>query len=280
MITKVYPEFANIDRKYSEEENFPVWDGFEVVVGGERVMGYTMAAGGPKDVLHPAVVLLHGFPGHTQNTDISAALMRSGITTINPHYRGCWGSDGNYSFTGNIEDATAIAKKVRSKEFCEQYQIDPDNIFFVGHSIGGFTTINTMRRVPWIRGGVCIAPYDMAYYWEKGDLKPFEWLLTTSDHLHVSSPTSLYENARDNLQDVLFAASRAGLVNRNLYFIGGAKDPLAPPKEMIEPLYNYLKDHHTEGDLKYDLLDTDHDFMDYRIEIASKIAHWIAKIVG
>ena len=280
MSTKVFPEYANLDRKYAPDEDFPVWDGFEVVVDGERVMGYTMAAGGPKDIKHPAVVLLHGFPGHTQNTDISAALMRCGITTINPHYRGSWGSDGNYRFTGNIEDAIAIAEKVRSPEFAEHYNIDPENIFFVGHSIGGFTTINTLRRVPWIKGGVCIAPYDTAYYWATGDLKPFKWLLTTSDHLHVASPTALYENARDNWQDVLFAASREGLMGRNLYFIGGARDSLAPPKEMIEPLYQYLKSHGSTGVVDYDLLDTDHDFMDFRIDISAKIASWIAKIVG
>ena len=279
MCTRVFPEFANLDRKYTSEESFPSWDGFEVIVDGERVMGYTMAAGGPKDVKHPAVVLLHGFPGHTQNTDISAALMRCGITTINPHYRGCWGSDGNYRFTGNIEDAVAVANKVRSPEFAEHYNIDTDNIFYVGHSIGGFTTINTMRQIPWIKGGVCIAPYDMAYYWERGEMEPVQWLLSTSDHLHVSAPSALYENARDNWQDVLFASCREKLMGRNLYFIGGAKDIIAPPKKMIEPLYHFLKEHNSSGVVEYDLLETDHDFMDYRIEISAKIACWIAKMV-
>lgn len=280
MKTKVFPEYANLDRKYSQEEDFPVWDGFEVLVEGERVMGYTMAAGGPKEIRHPAVVLLHGFPGHTQNTDIAAALMRCGITTVTPHYRGSWGSDGNYRFTGNIQDAIAVAEKLRSPEFAEQYNVDPDNIFFVGHSIGGFTTVNTLRRVPWIKGGVCIAPYDLGYYWEKGELEPFHWLLTTSDHLHVASPDSLYENARDNWRDLIFSASREGLMGRNLYFIGGVKDSIAPPQLMIEPLVRALKEQGGSGVVDYDLLDSDHDFMDYRIEISAKIVNWIAKIVG
>ena len=69
-------------------------------------------------------------------------------------------------------------------------------------------------------------------------------------------------------------------MGRNLYFIGGARDSLAPPKEMIEPLYQYLKSHGSTGVVDYDLLDTDHDFMDFRIDISAKIASWIAKIVG
>ena len=55
---------------------------------------YRAAGAGP----HPTMLLLHGFPGNEQNLDLAQAVRRAGWTVLTLHYRGSWGSPGNFSF--------------------------------------------------------------------------------------------------------------------------------------------------------------------------------------
>ena len=64
-----------------------------------------------------------------------------------------------------------------------------------------------------------------------------------------------------------------------MYFIGGAKDFLAPPATMIEPLFNQMKAHQTTAKQKYDLVDSDHGFSDMRIKLSRMVGEWIASLV-
>ncbi len=253
----------------------PVWDGFELPVKGERVLGCTLAAGGPRDARQPAAILLHGFPGHTQNTDLAAALMRCGITAVCPHYRGSWGSDGCYRFTGNIEDAVAVAEALRSPAFAERYRIDTGSIFLVGHSIGGFTALHAMSRLPWIRGTVCLAPYDPASFFQRGETAPLRELLAESGHVHARSPEALLEDVQAHWRELLFPALADRLRGRSLCLIGAKRDTVAPPEQMIEPLLRELTATGGADALRYELLDTDHSFTDCRIALADRIVRWI-----
>jgi dipeptidyl aminopeptidase/acylaminoacyl peptidase len=51
---------------------------------------YIAAGAGP----HPAVILLHGFPGNEKNLDLAQAIRRSGYNVLYFDYRGSWGSPG------------------------------------------------------------------------------------------------------------------------------------------------------------------------------------------
>lgn len=93
------------------------------------------------------------------------------------------------------------------------------------------------------------------------------------------SPTSLFDNALACYKDLAFSQAYEDLKDRNLYFIGGAKDFLAPPATMIEPLFNKLKAHKTTAVQKYDLLPSDHSFNDRRIELCTMVGEWIASLV-
>ncbi|MCB1685750.1 MAG: hypothetical protein KDI31_14745, partial [Pseudomonadales bacterium] len=61
---------------------------------------YTANGPGP----HPTVLLLHGFPGNEKNLDLAQALRRAGFNVLFFHYRGAWGSDGDYSLPGVLDD--------------------------------------------------------------------------------------------------------------------------------------------------------------------------------
>jgi predicted alpha/beta-fold hydrolase len=62
---------------------------------GSKILGTMFIASGAE--LHPVIVLLHGFPGNEVNYDLAHAFKRQGFNVLVFHYRGCWGSEGNYS---------------------------------------------------------------------------------------------------------------------------------------------------------------------------------------
>ena len=275
----LYPEFLDKDRPYDEGDIFPGTDALEVVSHGCRLFGYTLTPGGKPGEKHPLVIVLHGFPGHTTNNDLDHALRRMGCVVMNPYYRGAWGSEGFYTFDGLIEDIEVIANWARSPEILEKYSIDPDNIFLAGHSMGGFTTVNVMRRIPWLKGGVCMAPYDMPWMFENHQEDEFRALLPEGSCLKQESPTSLFDNAQKVYRELAFSQAFEDLKDRNMYFIGGAKDFLAPPADMIEPLFNQMKAHQTTANQKYDLVNSDHGFSDMRIKLSRMVGEWIASMV-
>jgi dipeptidyl aminopeptidase/acylaminoacyl peptidase len=90
---------------------------------------YTASGAG----LHPGVVLLHGFPGNEQNLDLAQAMRRAGFNVLTLHYRGAWGSPGDFSFTHAAEDADAAVSFMTGN--AAKYAVDPARIFVIGHSM-------------------------------------------------------------------------------------------------------------------------------------------------
>ncbi|MEJ0065551.1 MAG: hypothetical protein WDM85_08965 [Caulobacteraceae bacterium] len=71
------------------------------------------------------MLLLHGFPGNEQNLDLARAMQREGWNVLTMHYRGAWGSRGDYSFTHCIEDAQAALAWLRAPDGEAASHIDP-----------------------------------------------------------------------------------------------------------------------------------------------------------
>jgi pimeloyl-ACP methyl ester carboxylesterase len=100
----------------------------------------------------PTVILLHGLPGLEKNVDIAYALREMGWNVFIPHYRGCWGSEGKYSFTGIPTDVKNAITFIESKPY-----VDSDKIFLVGHSMGAWASIVTAAQDKRVKGVVAIA---------------------------------------------------------------------------------------------------------------------------
>lgn len=277
---KLYPENLFADRVYAEDDEMPDVEALHVVSHGCNLQGYTMTPGGKPGERHPLAILLHGFPGNTTNHDIGQSLRRMGFVVMNPFYRGAWGSDGYYTFSGKIEDIEVVANWARREEIAEKYRIDTENVFLIGHSMGGYAAVNAMRRLPWIKGGVILAPYDMPWFFENGREQEFIDLLPEGASLRQETPTAFLDDARACWQTTGFSKAFEDLKDRNLYFIGGAKDGCAPPATMIEPLFSRLQAHETEANQKYDLLPSDHGFSDMRIRLCTMVGQWLASVAG
>ena len=112
----------------------------------------------------PVLVMLHGYPGLEQNMDLPTVLRRGGIATLYFSYRGIWGGHGYYSFSHLIEDTFSVVNWVR--EHADEYHIDPERIYLLGHSMGGFTALNAIAQGLTVRGAVIMAPCDMAMRYE------------------------------------------------------------------------------------------------------------------
>ena len=126
--------------------NSPGLDGIIVSHSGSKLLGVLYRAGGAS--LHPTVLLLHGLPGLEKNTDIAYALRDAGWNTLIFHYRGCWGSEGDYTLAGIPDDVQAALDTLASGEL----PVDPSRIVAVGHNLGGWAAIVAASHDPRIHG--------------------------------------------------------------------------------------------------------------------------------
>jgi pimeloyl-ACP methyl ester carboxylesterase len=118
---------------------------------------YVAAGEGP----HPAVVLLHGFPGNERNLDLAQDIRRAGWDVLYFDYRGSWGSPGDFSFSHSIEDTAAAIDYLRSPAMANILRLDPTRIVLIGHSMGGFMAVQGAAADPGIVGVGLISAADM-----------------------------------------------------------------------------------------------------------------------
>lgn len=277
----IQAEYVGREREWDMER--PWFDELDVVSQGSHLYGTVLVPGRDKAegvATRPCAILLHGYPGHIATFDVAQALRRAGIVTVSFFYRGCWGSQGYYTIPGLFDDAVAVAEWLRQPEIADRYGVDIDKVFLVGHSMGGLTAINAMRRLPWIRGTAVMAPFDLPWTLANGEEHYLKALLDSGEYvLRVESPTSLYESAIKAYQAGcgIFQAFD-DLKDRNLLFIGASDDDLAPAEHMIEPLWDQLQAHETTADQAYITLDTEHTFGDKRLTVSKLFAQWMAKV--
>jgi pimeloyl-ACP methyl ester carboxylesterase len=118
---------------------------------------YVASGAGP----HPAVVLLHGFPGNERNLDLAQDIRRAGWDVLYFDYRGSWGSPGDFSFAHGIEDTAAAIDYLRSPEMARILRLDPSRIVLIGHSMGGFMAVQAAAADAGIMGIGLISAADM-----------------------------------------------------------------------------------------------------------------------
>ena len=104
---------------------------------GSRLSGILYLANGLGP--HPTVVLLHGLPGNEKNLDLAQVMRRAGFNVLFFHYRGAWGSEGDYLISRQPEDVAAAIGFLR--ENAVRYRIDVNAISLLGHSLGGYAAL-------------------------------------------------------------------------------------------------------------------------------------------
>ena len=113
---------------------------------GHRMLGTLYLARGctPK----PTALLLHGCPGLQQNADLAVALRDCGWNSLVFHYRGCWGSGGDYDLRTIPRDVTAAVNHLQDGGYPG---VDPARLAVAGHSLGGWAAILSAAADPRLR---------------------------------------------------------------------------------------------------------------------------------
>jgi uncharacterized protein len=241
---------------------------------------YTAAGAGR----HPTVLLLHGLPGFEGNLDLARALQRDGWNVLTFHYRGNWGSPGQYSFAHCIEDAEAALAWLHAPTGEAAAHVDPDRVAVIGHSLGGFAAAAAAAAAqdPRLMGSVLIsaAPVGaIAGLPRPAAIAMMEQNVLNDQGLHAigaATATDLADEAIRNGKAWDFPQFAPGLAKRPLLVVtsddgfGPADDALAKAVT-LQPAAAPVASLH---------FSTDHGYDDQRIALERAVLTWLDALPG
>jgi len=231
---------------------------------------YTAAGAGP----HPALLLLHGFPGNEQNLDLAQAVRRAGFDVLTLHYRGSWGSPGAFSFTHAIEDSDAALAFLKAN--AAKYHLDPAHIFVAGHSMGGFMAASVAAHNPDVAGLVMISAWNIGRDGGQFHNRSFRDAQLKDEFaddvipLAGTTAESLMDEAMANAQDWDFTRWAPRLAGRPALLVSADDGSQADAHRMAQALGAKATEIH---------MATDHPYSDHRIALLSAVVGWLEKQV-
>ena len=271
-------EHAFIEFESDEKGSFPEIFELNIVSGGCHIYGYLLSPDKRIEKPYPTIIMSHGFPGYTTNNDLELALMRMGCVVIHMNHRGAWGSDGEYLFTNLKDDLIAITKWAHNPAIADQYDIDTENIFLVGHSMGGQTVLNAAKDLPFIKGVAAMAAYDIGAAFRYGMEKDLFLMIETEGQcLKMNSASEVYENALINQQELSILNRYDELVKHKVLLVEASLDTVAPPDKMLRPLAEKLE--RSGGLIKYISIKSGHSFVGQRMKLARIVGEWIEDVI-
>ena len=246
--------------------------------GDSRLTGLLYLANGRGP--HPTVILLHGLPGNEKNLDIAQAVRRAGFNVMFFHYRGAWGSEGDYCLTQLADDVAAAISYLRNNT--TRYRVDSAQISLLGHSMGGYAALAAGRKDPGLACVGAMAPAnlgliaegirsgesDALYFLDYADtlfmLRNFNGKHMREDLLSVSAMTL----------DTRYFGS--GLRGKSVFMVVGENDNVTPVQTMFNPTVDaYKRDPGIE--LEYHVISGDHSFSWSRIQLTELVLNWLRR---
>ena len=226
--------------------------------GGLRLLGGFYRAAG--DDPRPAALLLHGLPGHEKNLDLAVDLRHIGLHVLYLHYRGAWGSEGDFSCEHLVADAVAGLEWLARRP-----EVDTRRIALVGFSLGGWVACTLAAQRP-PAALVAVAPL------VDGQRVPLP------EALAIESAATLHGTTADRLTVGWanlpplggMAASLKGLP---FLLVTGDRDPLFPPSH-FDPLMGLPRL------TRVRFPQADHVFSDVRPGLRHVITRWMIGELG
>ena len=268
-------EYLFEDPTELNENALPDYASLDFVSNGSHIYGEIMWPHNMGQKKHPCVIMLHGFPGSARNDDISHALCRIGCVVIVPHHRGAWGSQGKYLITHCVEDAVNLAQYAHSPDFLEKFNVHPEQIFLLGHSMGGNSSLNAGKQLDFIRGLIMLAPYDPTVYLKLGKEAYIKALLNEGKILKSDGIDSIYEDIVLNKENLAFPNAFDGVKDKNILIFAAKYDTVSNNEEMILPLWKKLEANKTAAIQKLIEYPVQHGLLGRRILMIREIAEFI-----
>lgn len=246
-----------------------------------KLMGTMFLAAG--EGTHPVIILLHGFPGDEVNYDLAQVFRRQGFNVLVFHYRGCWGSEGDYLWKNLVEDVSSAKRFVKSDYAKNKFRIDPDKIILIGHSMGGFAALFNTIIYDEIKFAVSIAGFNAGMFGEliESNKTIFEYsaqhIQPAMDFVKCDSAEILLNELIANKKDWNLLNYLEKLSSKNLLIIGAKFDTTTPIEIHHKPLISSLKMTNAKN-VEEMILETEHSFSDKRIALARIISDWLSEI--
>ena len=225
----------------------------------------------------PVVVICHGIPGIERLFDFAIALREAGFATINFHYSGNFGSDGDYSVLNCMEDCLSVLDYVQRNEYGD---FDLERVFLLGHSMGGLMAARTTALTPWIRAACIMVPMDFRL----AGLEALEGredrykALIDSAALWVRglSWERFRSEAEADLEAMDLISYAPALSDRPVLTVAAGLDALLPKEEHIDRL-NGAIEKCGKGKLQKLCFESDHAFNVNRAEIRAAVARFFTE---
>ena len=225
---------------------------------------------------HPTVVLLHGYPGNEKNLDLAQSLRRVGYNVLFFHYRGAWGSGGDFSFSNVIEDVASATSYLRSEH--ESLRVDADRLLLIGHSMGGFAALQGAAQDDAIKCVAGIAPADAGLLAREvasmpDRAKDFGEGADQLTMLRGWNAKAALADLKANAEDFDVAALAPKLAGKSVLLVAGEQDKVIEPEVHHKPMVAAYK---AQDDLKLTatILTGDHSFSWSRLELIDTVLSW------
>lgn len=235
---------------------------------GKRLSGFIYIAKGQGP--HPTVLLLHGYPGNEKNLDAAQAFRRKGWNVVFFHYRGAWGSEGEFSFGNSEQDVQAVLQYLTNKNNAQKLRIDSSHISTVGHSMGGHMAIAGILDNPKVK---CSVAWDGANLGAKsvGFINDPNTTIAWKEYSDSLFMLNGWSGDRAVQETKIFAneldlTKRAKNINGRSVLLIGANTIVIPYELHIAPLLKALKATQN-SDITYKLIEDDHSFSSHREEL-------------
>lgn len=276
-----YPRiFSDID---INNENFPP-DMADLVLesDGSRCFGviYKPRGQGP----HPTILLLHGFPGSERNFDLAQMFRRAGFNVIVFHYRGSWGSEGDFSFQNVLDDTERMIEMLLSDECARDLRIQKDSIILMGHSMGGFSALMNGSKNSSIKYVISIAGYNLGVVAKELSRDRDHYMKTKQMFEECIVPLKgtgvnvLFDEINGRKEDWDLNNLSFSGKDRNVLLIAGSRDTVSEPELHHDPLYCKLSSNaHDPLNVQQVILDATHSFHSKRVSLAEVILDWLSK---
>lgn len=236
-------------------------------------MFYTAADTGKR----PTVILLTGMPGAEMNSDLIYAIRRARWNVVAFHYRGSWGSGGQFSFAHCIEDAAAAVAWLRHPGPEVAPFIDSRRIVIAGHSFGGWLAAYTAAHDPQIMAAAMISAADLSTPRDtpRADLTKY-----LDGWVHIHDMQILNAKAEDLADEALRDGTAWDLTRmtdalaRHPLLVVSANDGLAPFDDAVAAAVAAK----VGAKVKTIHFNTNHGYNDKRIALAGALVSWLQQL--
>ena len=146
--------------------------------------------------------------------------------------------------------------------------------------MGGNTTLNACRKLPWLRGLILMTPFDSTRLIRQGQPDKLRSLLPAGYNLTGYDAEVFFQDIEAHVGEYDFEKSFDAVKDQNLCCVEGELDTLAPMEDMFLPLWRMLEAHPTAAIQRMTVLPTGHGLCDCRVALIRYVAQFIADVVN